>query len=172
MYVKVLSSLTSRNFLSSWWCKVFEEKAVAPYTSTLAWKIPWMEDPGGLQSMGSRRAGHNWALHFHFLLSCIEKEMATHSRVLAWIIPGMGEPGGFLSMGSHRVSHDWSDLAAAEAACPLSRWCCLTISSSAALFFHLQSFPASGSFARSWLLTSGGCSFGASTSVLPVNDQG
>ena len=34
------------------------EKAMAPHSSTLAWKIPWMEEPGGLQSMGSRRVGH------------------------------------------------------------------------------------------------------------------
>ena len=33
------------------------EKAMAPHSSTLAWKIPWMEEPGGLQSMGSRRVG-------------------------------------------------------------------------------------------------------------------
>ena len=35
------------------------EKAMAPHSSTLAWKIPWMEEPGGLQSMGSRRVGHD-----------------------------------------------------------------------------------------------------------------
>ena len=35
------------------------EKALAPHSSTLAWKIPWMEEPGRLQSMGSRRVGHN-----------------------------------------------------------------------------------------------------------------
>ena len=35
------------------------EKAVEPHSSTLAWKIPWMEEPGGLQSMGSRRVGHD-----------------------------------------------------------------------------------------------------------------
>ena len=34
---------------------------MAPHSSTLAWKIPWMEEPGGLQSMGSRRVGHDWA---------------------------------------------------------------------------------------------------------------
>ena len=34
---------------------------MAPYSSTLAWKIPWMEEPGGLQSMGSLRVGHDWA---------------------------------------------------------------------------------------------------------------
>ena len=37
------------------------EKAVAPHSSTAAWKIPWTEEPGGLQSMGSLRVGHNWA---------------------------------------------------------------------------------------------------------------
>ena len=35
------------------------EKAVAPHSSTLAWKIPWMEEPAGLQSMGSLRVGHD-----------------------------------------------------------------------------------------------------------------
>jgi len=35
------------------------EKAMAPHSSTLAWKIPWMEKPGGLQSMGSRKVGHD-----------------------------------------------------------------------------------------------------------------
>ena len=35
------------------------EKAMAPHSSTLAWKIPWVEEPGGLQSMGSRRVGHD-----------------------------------------------------------------------------------------------------------------
>ena len=44
---------------------------MAPHSSTLAWKIPWMEEPGGLQSMGSRRVGHDKWLHFHFSLSCI-----------------------------------------------------------------------------------------------------
>ena len=34
---------------------------MAPHSSTLAWKIPWMEEPGGLQSMGSLRVGHDWA---------------------------------------------------------------------------------------------------------------
>ena len=39
----------------------YKEKAMATRSSTLAWKIPWTEEPGGLQSMGSRRPGHNWA---------------------------------------------------------------------------------------------------------------
>ena len=35
------------------------DKAMAPHSSTLAWKIPWMGEPGGLSSMGSRRVGHD-----------------------------------------------------------------------------------------------------------------
>ena len=88
-------------------------KAVAPHSSTLAWKIPWTEEPGRLQSMGSlsRTWLSNFTFTFHF--HALEKEMATHSSVLAWRIPGMGEPGGLRSMRSHRVGHDWSNLAAA-----------------------------------------------------------
>ena len=57
--------------------------------------------------------------------------------------------------------------------CPLSQWCCLTISSSAALFsFCLQSFPATRSFPMSWLFVSGSQSIGASAAVLPMNIQG
>ena len=46
---------------NSFFLSVGTEKAMAPHSSTLAWKIPWMEEPGGLQSMGSRRVRHNWA---------------------------------------------------------------------------------------------------------------
>ena len=81
------------------------EKVMAPHSSTLAWKIPWMEEPGGLQSMGSlsqtQLSDFTFTFHFHAL----EKEMATHSSVLAWRIPRTGEPGGLPSMGSHRVKH-------------------------------------------------------------------
>ena len=85
------------------------EKAMAPYSSTLAWKIPWTEEPGRLQSMGSQRVGPDWATSlslFTFHFHALEKEMATHSGVLAWRIPGAGEPGGLPSMGLHRVGHD------------------------------------------------------------------
>ena len=39
----------------------WSEKAMAPHFSTLAWKIPWMEEPGRLQPMGLLRVGHDWA---------------------------------------------------------------------------------------------------------------
>ena len=76
------------------------EKAMAPHSSTLAWKTPWTEGPGRLQYMGSRsqtRLG-DFPCTFHF--HALEKEMATHSSVLAWRIPGTAEPGGLPSMGS------------------------------------------------------------------------
>ena len=44
---------------------------MAPDSSTLAWKIPWMQDPGRLQSMGSQRVDMTERLHFHFSLSCM-----------------------------------------------------------------------------------------------------
>ena len=76
------------------------------HSSTLAWKIPWMEEPGGLQSMGSLGVGHDRATSVSLHFPALEKEMATHSTILAWRIPGTVEPGGLLSMGSHRVGHD------------------------------------------------------------------
>ena len=60
------------------------------HSNTLAWKIPWMEEPGRLKSMGSlsRTRLNNFTFTFHF--HALEKEMATHSSVLAWRIPGTG----------------------------------------------------------------------------------
>ena len=111
------------------------EEEMAPHSSTLAWKIPWTEEPGGLQSMGSQRVGHD-SIHaqasilssnsknnnsFHqnlvmnikwilekvpFHFHVLEKEMATHSSILAWKIPWMEEPGRLQSMGSLRVRPD------------------------------------------------------------------
>ena len=47
------------------------EKTMAPHSRTLAWKIPWAEEPGRLQSMGSLELDKTERLHFHFSLSCI-----------------------------------------------------------------------------------------------------
>ena len=80
------------------------EKEMATHSSFLAWRILWMEEPGGLLCIGLHRVGHDRGD-----LACIhalEKEMATHSSVLAWRIPGTVEPGGLPSTGSHRVGHD------------------------------------------------------------------
>ena len=93
------------------------EKAMASHSSTLAWKIPWTEEPWdrkaavhGVVEGQTRLSDFTFTFHFHAL----EKEMATHSGVLAWRIPGTGKPGGLPSMGSHRVGHCWTDLAIAN----------------------------------------------------------
>ena len=79
---------------------------MAPHSSTLAWKIPWTEEPGGLvygvAKSWTRLSDFTFTFHFHSL----EKEMATHSSVLAWRVPRTGEPDGLPSTGSHRVGHD------------------------------------------------------------------
>ena len=112
------------------------EKEMATHSSTLAWRIPWREEPGRLQSTGAQRVGHDWTLIHAKVeitwtslvaqrLKCLpgmqetrvwtlgredplEKEMATHSSTLAWRIPWSEEPGTLPSMGSQRVGHDWA----------------------------------------------------------------
>ena len=65
---------------------------MAPHSSTLDWEILWIKESSRLQSMGSRRVGHDFTFSFTFTFHfhVLEKEMATHSSVLAWRIPGMG----------------------------------------------------------------------------------
>ena len=128
------------------------EKAMASHSSTLAWKIPWTEEPGRLQPIGvamsrTRLSDFTFTFHFHTL----EKEMATHSSVLPWRIPGTEEPSGLPSMGSHRVGHNWSDLAAAaEAAKSILFWpTCLLL-----LIYYIISIEAQ----KIWLEQSGATS--------------
>ena len=80
---------------------------MAPHSSVLAWKIPWVEEPcrlavHGVAKSQTRLSDFTFTFHFHAL----EKATATHSSVLAWRIPGTGGPDGLPSMGSHRVGHD------------------------------------------------------------------
>ena len=79
---------------------------MACHFSTLAWKIPWTEEPSrlvhGVAKSRTRLSDFSFTFPFHAL----EKEMATYSSVLAWRVPGTGEPGGLLSMESRRVGHD------------------------------------------------------------------
>ena len=106
---------------TQWWkAEIFSsrswtmEKAMAPHSSTLAWKIPWTEEPGRLQSMGSLGVGHDWVT----LLSLFT---FLHWR-RKWQPTPVFLPGEFQGRRSlvgchlwgHRVRHDWSDLAAAD----------------------------------------------------------
>ena len=94
------------------------------YPSNFMWRrqwqptpvlLPWVEEPGGLQSMGSQRVRHNWATSLSLCTFMRWRRKWQPTCVPAWRIPGMGEPGGLPSMESHRVGHNWSDLAAAGA---------------------------------------------------------
>ena len=69
---------------------------MATHSSTLAWRIPWREEPGRLQSMGLQRVGHDWATSLtHSLIlftslefgQGLEKDIAMHSSILAWKNP-------------------------------------------------------------------------------------
>ena len=101
------------------------EKEMATHSSILAWKIPWTEDPGRLQSMGSQRVEHDWVTSLH------PKE--THKErgsVLGWMASLMqrtwvrvgfgswwwtGKPGVLQSTGSQRVGkwlNDWTEVLA------------------------------------------------------------
>ena len=102
-------------FAMTWWD--WMEKTMAPHSSTLAWKIPWAEEPGRLQSMGSLRVGHDWTTSLCLFTFMHWRRKWQPTPVF---LPGESQRRGSLvgwplSMGSCRVGHDWSDLAAAAA---------------------------------------------------------
>ena len=92
---------------------LYNENSMAPHSSTLAWKIPWTEEPGRLQSMGLQRVGHDWATSLHY--TYIWKWQPT-PVFLPGESCGQGSlVGCLLSMGLHRVGHAWSALACIHA---------------------------------------------------------
>ena len=89
------------------------EKAMASHSSTLAWEIPWTEEPGRLQSMWSLRVRDDWAISLSLFTFMHWRRKWQPTPVF---LPGESqgqEPGGLPSMGSHRVRRNWCDLAAA-----------------------------------------------------------
>ena len=96
---KVMSLLF--NMLS----RLVTEKAMAPHSSTLAWKIPWMEEPRGLQSMGSLRVRHDWATSLSpFTFMHLRRKW----QPIPLFLPG--ESQGWLSLaGCHLWGHTESD---------------------------------------------------------------
>ena len=107
---------------------------MATHSCILAWRIPWTEELGGLQSTGRKESDTTERLHFHLVYSIpwaslvtqtvkrlpamretwvqslgredpLEKEMATHSTTVAWKIPRMDEPGSLQSMGLQSARH-------------------------------------------------------------------
>ena len=89
---------------------------MAPHSSTLAWKIPWTEEPGGLQSMGLLRVRHDWATSLSLFTFMHWRRKWQPTPVF---LPGESQGRGSLvgcRLRGHTVGHDWSDLAAAAAA--------------------------------------------------------
>ena len=114
---------SSRNTVITVWNHqtAFLEKAMAPHSSTLAWRIPWTEEPGGLQSMGSLRVGHDWETSLSlFTFMHWRRKWQPTPVFLPGESQGRWSLMGCPSMGSHRVGHDWSDLTAAAAAAAAS----------------------------------------------------
>ena len=72
--------------------------------STLAWKIPWTEEPGRLQSMGSLRVGHDW-LHFHFSPSCTGEG---NGNPLQYSWPGESQGRGAWRAAVYAVAQSWA----------------------------------------------------------------
>ena len=93
---------------------------MAIHFRALVWKIPWMEEPGGLQSMGSKRVGHNWvtSLSFFTFMHWRRKWQPGESQ-------GQQSLVGCRLWGLHRVRHDWSNLAAADLLTAEKRGLCL-----------------------------------------------
>ena len=88
------------------------EKAMAPHSSSLAWRIPWMEEPGGLQSMGSLEVGHNWATSLSLFPFMHWRRKWQPTPVF---LPEETQGGGSLVGCRLWGRHDWSDLAVAAA---------------------------------------------------------
>ena len=145
---------------------------MATHSSILPWEIPWTEESGGLQLMGSQRIRHDWATE-HAVINIYNAVLVSSVQFSSV----QSVVSDFLR--SHGLQHARPPCPSSTSEvysnpCPLSWWCHPTISSSVVPFSsHLQSFPASESFQMSQLFTWGGRSIGvsASTSVLPMNIQ-
>ena len=101
---------------SSLWRSGFSrEKAMAPHSSTLAWKIPWTEEPGGLQSMGLRRVRHDWATSLS-LFTFIHWRRKWQPTPVFFPRESQGQGSLVGCRLWSRTESDWSNLAAAAAA--------------------------------------------------------
>ena len=83
------------------------EKATAPHSSTLAWKIPWMEKPGKLQSMGLLRVGHDWETSLSLFTFMHWRRKWQPTPVF---LPGESQGRGSLMGCRHGVAQSWTRL--------------------------------------------------------------
>ena len=145
------------------------EKETATHSSVLAWRIPGLAEPGGLRSMGSHRAEHDWS------------DLAAASLFLIFSLYFFSQGNIYSVQFSHSVvsdslrpqelQHDRPPCPSLTPrvhtnSCPSSQWCHPAISSSVIPFSSCpQALPASDSFPMSQLFTWGGQNIGVSTSA-------
>ena len=121
--------LESKSFSSVLLALLFPHpyKAMAPHSSTLAWKIPWTEEPGRLQSMGSLRVGHDWVTSLSLFTFMHWRRKWQPTPVF---LPGESQGWGSLVAAVYGVTHSRTWL----------KW--LSSSSSSMLLFgHKLSWP-------------------------------
>ena len=140
------------------------------HSSTLAWKIPWTEKPGRLQSMGSQRVGHDWATFPLSRISCkvpltfyqtyhsnLIMSLQLHSVQFSSFAQSCSTLCNPMNRSTARPPCPSPTPGVHPNPCPLSQWCHPAISSSVIPFSSCpQSFPASGSLQMSQLFASGG----------------
>ena len=124
---------------------------MAPHSSTLAWKIPWTEEPDGLQSMGSQRVGHDWATSLSLFTFMHWRRKWQPTPVF---LPGESQGRGSLvgcRLWGCRIGHNYSGLAAAaELTMPSIGHLVISIHSSTEQYCFL----CSCSLTRQWNLRS------------------
>ena len=136
---------------------------MAPHSSTLAWKTPWTEEPGRLQSMGSLRVGLDWVT---WLLLFTFMHWRGKWQPTPVFLPGESQGRGSLlgcRLWGRRVGHDWGDLAAAAA----NRW--LRAASSSFVFLNFVKIFFQNIFHQEvgWILQCGTSGYEGPT-VLPL----
>ena len=127
-----------------WFLSPNKEKAMAPHSSTLAWKIPWAEEPGGLQSMGSLRVGHDWATSLSLFIF-------THWR-RKWQPTPVFLPGESQERGSLVGCHLWGRTESDTTEVTQQQWFNKYSSKNTTvifLFLHLKSSPWQMSYKHS-----------------------
>ena len=98
-------ALSPLRIINTNWLAPMSEKAMAPRSSTLAWKIPWTEEPGRLHFMGSLRVGHDWATSLS-LFTCMHWRRKWQPTPM--ILPGESQGQGSL-VGCHLWGRTESD---------------------------------------------------------------
>ena len=101
---------------------IWSEKAMASYSSTLAWKIPWMEEPGRLQSMGSLRIGHDWVTSLSLFTFMYRRRKWQPTPV---ILPGESWDGGAWWAAISAVTQSRTRLKRLSRSSSIGIWCCI-----------------------------------------------